>query len=67
MCPVQDGELRVAASPNEGKDEDLVDKFKKSKAGWRRKPATAERQSHQLTNMFRKVSEVAGEKGQILS
>ena len=55
--------MDTSGSPDEPKDEDLVTKFKQSKTGWRRNSSTGTRQAQQLTNIFRKVSEVVGEKG----
>ena len=55
--------MDTSGSPDEPKDEDLVTKFKQSKTGWHRNSSTGTRQAQQLTNIFRKVSEMVGEKG----
>ena len=39
----------------------LSESFFTSKSGWRRTPSTAKRQTKQLNNIFRKVTEVTGE------
>ena len=55
--------MEVASSENRDAEEaeDLLRLFQQSKAGWRRRPVTATRQSRQLRTIFARVSDSVGE------
>ena len=46
------------------KEKTLVEKFARSKSGWRQKPTTALRQERQLKNLFEEVETRCGESDQ---
>ena len=57
----QGAELLAATKKTSPEDADLVERFCRSKNGWRRNAVTAKRQYRQLCTIFKKAAEETGE------